>query len=171
MTETPTLHTERFTLRPLGPQDIAPLFPTFADDAAMRYWACAPFASEAALADWLLAPDWGGRAWVPVPNDGPETERRALGRFIAIPRLDGVAELGWIVAKDRAGQGIARECASALVTHLFRTEGWRRLYADVDPDNDASNRLAQSLGMTLEGRMRAQWHTHIGVRDSPCCGC
>jgi RimJ/RimL family protein N-acetyltransferase len=164
--DTPTLQTPRFTLRPLGPDDVAPLYPTFADEAVMRYWSCPPFASEAALAEWLLAPGWGGRAWVPVPNDGGDADRVAWGRFVAVPRLDGVIELGWIVAKDRAGQGVARECVAALITHLFRAEGLRRIYADVDPDNAPSNRLAQSLGMTLEGRMRANWETHIGVRDS-----
>ena len=145
-----------------GPEDVAPLFPTFADAEAMRFWSRPPMASEDELRDWLLDPDWDGRAWAAVPRAGGP----AVGRFVASERLDGVAELGWLVARDRAGQGVARECMAALVTHLFRTEGWRRLYADVDPDNAPSNRLAQSLGMTLEGRMRGQWHTHIGVRDS-----
>jgi RimJ/RimL family protein N-acetyltransferase len=161
-TPTPTLQTERFTLRALGPRDVAPLFPTFADEAAMTWWSRGPFASEDELAAWLLDPTWGGRAWVPVAREGGA----ALGRFIAINRLDGVAEIGHLVVKDRQGEGIGRECLSTLLTHLFRAEGLRRIYADVDPDNAASNRLCERLGFTLEGRMRANWHTHIGVRDS-----
>ena len=49
---------------------------------------------------------------------------------------------------------------------MFRADNRRRLYADTDPDNAASNRLLESLGFTLEGRLREQWTTHIGRRDS-----
>jgi ribosomal-protein-alanine N-acetyltransferase len=160
--EIPTLTTERFTLRPLGAEDVAPLFPTFADEEAMRYWAREPFTSEAELAGWLLDPAWGGRSWAAVPKDGGPT----VGRFMAIGRLDGVAEVGYLVANHAQGQGVGRECLSAVLTQLFRAEGLRRVYADVDPDNAPSNRLVESLGFQLEGRMRANWHTHIGVRDS-----
>ena len=38
--------------------------------------------------------------------------------------------------------------------------------ADTDPENDASNALLKDLGFTLEGRLRGEWETHIGVRDS-----
>lgn len=162
MADVPTLQTPRFTLRQLGEEDVAPLYPTFADDEAMRWWSRPPFASEAELAGWLLDPAWDGRSWAAVPNEGGP----ALGRFMAAPRGDGVSEIGYLVVKDRQGEGIARECLSALITHLFAAENHRRLYADVDPDNAASNRLVESLGFTLEGRLRASWHTHIGVRDA-----
>ena len=72
----------------------------------------------------------------------------------------------WLVVRERQGEGIAREALSALIDHLFSVEGRRRVYADIDPDNIASNRLAESLGFTLEGRLREQWTTHIGRRDS-----
>lgn len=159
--DTPTLTTERFTLRKLDERDVVPLFPTFADEDAMRYWSRAPFASEAELAEWLLDPAWDGRSWAAVAGDGP-----ALGRFMAAPRGEGVSEIGYLVVRDRQGEGIARECLAALLAHLFEAEGHRRLYADVDPDNAASNRLVERLGFTLEGRLRASWHTHIGVRDA-----
>ena len=38
--------------------------------------------------------------------------------------------------------------------------------ADTDPDNIGSNRLLERLGFKLEGHLRAEWETHIGVRDS-----
>jgi RimJ/RimL family protein N-acetyltransferase len=81
-------------------------------------------------------------------------------------RGDAIAEVGYIVVKQRQGEGIAREALAALVDHLFTADGVRRIYADVDPDNTASNRLVERLGFTLEGRLREQWTTHIGARDS-----
>jgi RimJ/RimL family protein N-acetyltransferase len=52
-----------------------------------------------------------------------------------------------------------------LIDQLF-VEGQRRIFADTDPDNQPSIALLTRLGFTLEGRLRAEWQTHIGVRDS-----
>jgi RimJ/RimL family protein N-acetyltransferase len=52
-----------------------------------------------------------------------------------------------------------------LIDVLFE-EGHRRVWADTDPDNAASNRLLERLGFTLDGRLRGEWHTHLGVRDA-----
>ncbi|MBL4617039.1 MAG: GNAT family N-acetyltransferase [Robiginitomaculum sp.] len=42
----------------------------------------------------------------------------------------------------------------------------RRIFADVDPDNTGSKRVVEKLGFQFEGVARANWETHIGVRDS-----
>jgi len=85
---------------------------------------------------------------------------------VAIPGMDRVTEIGYATALGRQGQGIARECVGALISHLFAVEEMRRIWADVDPDNAASNALLERLGFTLEGRLRETWETHIGIRDS-----
>ena len=161
---TPVLRTARFVLRPLARGDAPALFPSFADPEVMRWWSRGPFTSEQELADWLV-PESGwdeGRSWAVA-----ETESgAAIARLAAIDRGDGITELGYLVARDRQGEGIAREALSALIAHLFGTEHRRRLYADTDPENAASNRLLERLGFTLEGRLREQWTTHIGRRDS-----
>ena len=161
---TPTLRTERFILRALTRGDAQALFPSFFDPAVMRFWSRGPFASESELAEWLV-PEGGwdeGRSWaVAETADGP-----AIARLATIDRGDGISELAWLVVRERQGQGVAREALAALITHLFGTEQRRRLYADIDPDNAASNRLVERLGFTLEGRLREHWTTHIGRRDS-----
>ena len=161
---TPTLRTKRFVLRPLTRADTPALHPSFADPAVMRWWSRGPFASEAELAAWLV-PESGwehGRSWaVAESGEGP-----AIARLAAMDRGDDVTELGYLVVRERQGQGVAREALGALIGHLFGAEGKRRLYADADPDNLASNRLLERLGFTLEGRLREHWTTHIGRRDS-----
>lgn len=163
-TPTPTLVTERFILRELTRADTAALFPSFSDPDLMRWWSCAPFASEEELAAWLV-PEGGwpeGRSWAVCEGaEGP-----AIGRLVAIDRGDETSELGYTVVRGRQGQGVARETVAALVDHLIRGEGRRRIFADVDPENAASNRLLEGLGFTLEGRLREHWTTHIGRRDS-----
>ena len=53
-----------------------------------------------------------------------------------------------------------------MLDRLFRVEQQRRVFADTDPDNTASNALLESLGFQREGRLRAEWETHIGVRGT-----
>ena len=92
--------------------------------------------------------------------------RRSVLRVVASPEGKEVAEIGYIVVPGNERQGIARECVSALVTHLFRAEGVHRIFADVDPRNTASNRLMQSLGFTREAHLRHAMKTHIGWCDT-----
>ena len=163
-TSTPTLRTERFVLRPLVRTDAAALFPSFADAEVMRWWSRGPFESEEELAGWLVPESgWtGGRSWAVAEDDSAP----AIARLAAIDRGDGVTELGYLVGRQWQGQGVARETVTALIGHLFAVEDRRRVFADTDPDNAASNRLLERLGFTLEGRLREHWTTHIGRRDS-----
>jgi ribosomal-protein-alanine N-acetyltransferase len=163
VSSTPTIETERFVLRELVRADVAALLPTFADEEAMRWWSRGPFASEDELAGYLVPDEgWNGRSWAVTEREGGAV----VGRVVAMDRDDAIAEVGYLVIKQRQGEGIAREALAALIEQLFGAEDVRRIYADVDPDNAASNRLVERLGFTLEGRLREQWRTHIGARDS-----
>jgi len=157
----PALATARFDLRPLERADTAALFPTFADDAQCRYLTRPAFADEAELAGWLFDPDWDGRTWIAVARDGGAV----VGRFVAVPgHDDGVAEIGYVTIADWQGQGVARECAAALIAQLF-AEGHRKVVAEVDSENTASIRLLESLGFEREALFRQHETTHIGLRD------
>ncbi len=159
---TPALETERFILRPICEEDVAAFWPTFRDEDAMRWWSHAAFTDQKELKAWLLDDSWGGRTWIAEPKGGG----LPICRVVATLHEEGVSEIGYLTVLGSQGQGIARECVSALITHLFETESNRRLWADVDPDNTASNALLKRLGFTNEGTLREAWNTHIGVRDS-----
>lgn len=157
----PTLATPRFTLRPLRRTDAAALFPTLSDEAQCRYLTREAFASEEELWSWLADPDWNGRTWIAEDGEG-----RVAARVVAVPGNEkGVAEIGYITCMHRRGEGVARECSTALIEHLFAAEGHRKLCADVDPDNAPSIRLLETLGFTREAHLREHETTHIGVRD------
>lgn len=160
--DTPTLGTPRFILRPLQPSDTTALFPTLSDPRQCLYMSRPHFQSEADLAGWLFAPGWNGRTWIAVDrNDGA-----VAGRYIAMPgRESGVAELGYVTVMGRQGQGVARECVSALIDHLFDTEGHRRLFAEIDADNTASIGVVERLGFTREACLREHETTHKGLCD------
>ncbi len=159
--ETPTLTTRRLLLRPRRPDDAAALFPDMSDAAFMSWWSRPPFETEDELRARFDVSD-GGRRWaITLPKDDT-----ALGFVVATEKPQGrVTEIGFLLARRAQGQGFASEAVAAVLDLLFK-EGQRRIFADADPENAASIALLQRLGFQLEGRLRAEWETHMGLRDS-----
>jgi len=159
-----TVRTERLLLRPLRIEDAHGLHPSFADPEVMRYWSRPPSQTlDDSLA--LVARNVGNRDAEAVAITLPEAPDDALGFVVLVDRKPGVAELGFFLRPDVQRRGLAREAVAAMVDHAF-DRGVRRVFADTDPDNAPSVRLLQALGFVTEGRLRAAWHTHIGVRDA-----
>ncbi len=130
----------------------------------MRFWSHPPHTafeeSRAKMASILDADGW--RMWV-VTRAGDDT---AIGTVNTHARRAGVAEIGYGFVPTSWGGGLAREAVAAMIDRLIRDEGHRRVFADTDPDNVASNRLLERLGFRPEGRLREEWETHLGVRDA-----
>jgi len=161
MAEVPTLATPRFDCRAPIEADVDAFWPAFSDAEHMRYWSCGPFTDRSVLAEYLLD-EKAGRSWVAVPRQGGAPVFRM---FTSSPH-EQVAEIGYIIVPGHEGQGIARECLCALITHLFRVEGFHRIFGDVDPRNTSSARLLLKLGFTREAHLRDAMKTHIGWCDS-----
>jgi [ribosomal protein S5]-alanine N-acetyltransferase len=53
-----------------------------------------------------------------------------------------------------------------MVEYGFASLGLHRIAADIDPDNARSRRLFEALGFTLEGTLKHNWRTHLGLRDT-----
>lgn len=64
---------------------------------------------------------------------------------------DETTSVGWNLNPQFGGQGYAFEAAKALLDHLFRAKGFRRIYAYVEDHNTPSQRLCEKLGMRREG--------------------
>ncbi|MDP9046010.1 MAG: GNAT family N-acetyltransferase [Pseudomonadota bacterium] len=60
-------------------------------------------------------------------------------------------EIGWRLRRDRWGQGLATEAAQAIVGFAFEVVRADELYAVCDPDNAASAKVMQRLGMEFLG--------------------
>jgi len=164
VSDIPVIETERLRLRPRTLDDAESLYPTMSDAELMTWWSRAPFTSIEEVREHFMPSEKsrGWRAWA-ITRRGDD---RAIGFLSAgEKRQGGVTEIGYMLERAAWGSGIAREAVSALISHLF-DHGQRRVFADTDPENVASNRLLESLGFTLEGRLRGEWETHIGVRDT-----
>lgn len=165
MSDAITLESERLHLRPLTLDDAAALFPALSDEETMRYWSCAPKTSVEEVTEYM---QWNVESSKVecFAITRKQATKEALGWVVLIHEKEGVAEIGFILCPGARGAGFGREAAAEVIRHGFETRGLRRIAADVDPDNLPSIRCLENLGLKLEGRLRASWNTHIGVRDS-----
>lgn len=154
----------RLAMRPQVVDDADALFEAYSDETLMTYWSCAPHQDVEETRAYLTSrvPPDGWRGWsITLKGDD-----RAIGTLAAGERRNGVMEIGYMLARRHWGQGYAREAVGRLLDLLFLEEGRRRVLADTDPENAPSNALLRSLGFTLEGHLRGEWETHLGIRDS-----
>lgn len=158
----------RLVMRPLSVDDAEALHEAYRDAELMHWWSSGPHESlnetREYIAPRLDTPSW--RSWA-ITLKGDD---RAIGTLAAHECRAGVAEIGYLVARPHWRRGIAREAVSRLIDLLILHEGHRRVCADTDPENVASIALLESLGFQREGVLRAEWETHIGVRDSLILG-
>jgi ribosomal-protein-alanine N-acetyltransferase len=63
-------------------------------------------------------------------------------------------EIGWAFAREHQGRGYATEAATALLLYAFETLACHRAIATCQPENTASWRVAEKLGMRREGHFR-----------------
>jgi RimJ/RimL family protein N-acetyltransferase len=66
-------------------------------------------------------------------------------------------ELGYVLARRYWRQGMAREALALALNRSFGELGLRRVEAEVNIANTASNALLSSLGFAREGTMRERW--------------
>ena len=160
----PVMETERLLLRVLRVEDAEALHPMYSDAPANHYGSHPATVTlddtvarlEKAVADT----DW--RAWAITLKD----DDTAIGTVACYEKRQGkVTEIGYILKRAYWGNGYVTEAIAALIDLLF-AEGQRRIFADTDPDNAPSIAVVKRLGFTLEATLRAEWETHIGVRDS-----
>ncbi|MCA1748242.1 MAG: GNAT family N-acetyltransferase, partial [Sphingomonadales bacterium] len=157
------LQTDRLILRPVVMDDAEAMHHFFSDEEAMRWWSSGPHETLAETRDYLRGNVMGDvrLTWV-ITEDGGE----ALGWVVLITVREGVAEIGYNLRRGAWGKGYGREAVARVIDHAFGEMGLRRISADTDPDNAASNALLEKLGFRREGYLREEWKTHIGVRDS-----
>ncbi len=99
-----------------------------------------------------------------VVAETPDGE--AQGRVKMIPRGYDVYEAAIMMRPDAQRRGLGHEALCRALDIAFDDLKARRVYADIDPDNVVSIRLFERAGFQLEGRLRATYDTHIGVRDT-----
>ena len=88
--------------------------------------------------------------------------------------------VGYWVAREVAGRGVATTAVALALDHCFGPVGLHRVEANVRPENTASRRVVEKLGMVQEGLHRRylfideDWRDHLAyallVEDLPAAG-
>ncbi len=89
-----------------------------------------------------------------------------LGLALAptIERETQTAELGYIVAREARGRGVASEALRLLTDWAFSELGALRLELLISVDNEASKQVAERCGYEREGVLRSV-HVKRGLRE------
>jgi ribosomal-protein-alanine N-acetyltransferase len=72
-------------------------------------------------------------------------------------------EIGWAFAQAAQGKGYATEAAEALLAYSFGTLKAHRVIATCQPENAASCRVAEKLGLRREAHFRSALYQAPGV--------
>jgi RimJ/RimL family protein N-acetyltransferase len=110
--------------------------------------------AEAWIATYVQCWEDGTRAGFAILD---EADGAFLG-MVALVRLDldvAEGELGYIVAPEARGRGVAGRTIRLIADWAFREVGLARLEAWVDVTNEPSKRVAERAGFTFEGVRRS----------------
>jgi ribosomal-protein-alanine N-acetyltransferase len=157
MAQGPLITTERLVLAPFTVEDAPFIVALLTDpdwlryigdrgvrtiDDARGYLEKGPLASYAAHGFGLYR--------VARQDTGEPIGMCGLLRRDALPDVD----LGFAFLPASRGQGFAREAAAATLAYAHGTLGLARIVAIVSPENAASIRVLEALGMGREGMVR-----------------
>jgi RimJ/RimL family protein N-acetyltransferase len=157
------IRTARLSLRPFRDEDIPAILAYRGSPEACRWVPFQPM--DRAAVEAKLRGDFSRRA----------LEHENQGLFLAIEvtangavagevmlrwasEVDRSGEVGWMLAPEFGGQGLASEAAHAMLHLGFDQLGLHRVVARVDGMNERSARLARRLGMRLEAEfLQSEW--------------
>lgn len=146
---------ERLTLDLLRAADFGALYELQSDPDVCRYLLYEPRSREKVAE--VLERD-AATTRLENPGDYLQPAIRVEGVLVGTMYLelhraepDRTAEIGWILATEAQGHGYAEEAARLLLDAAFGEIGLHRVYAELDPRNEASVALCERLGMRHEG--------------------
>jgi len=148
------LQTERLQLRKMQVSDSASLFEIWSDPEVTRFMNVRCFTAENQATEMIqllddLSQDNKAIRFSIIHKESGEI----IGScgYNALDFANGVAEIGYDLAKSYWGRGYASEAVSSLVEYAFSSWKLKRIEAKVDPENQNSIKLLQKLGFMFEG--------------------
>jgi RimJ/RimL family protein N-acetyltransferase len=153
----PSFETQRLLVRPRQLGDLKACLAMDRDPAVVRYidvpWRTPQQHREFVLDRMTRAYPAGLGYWSVVLRLVPAA---FVGWVLLIP-YDAVGpeiEIGWRLLRSAWGNGFATEASLPVLSHGFETLGLERVVADIHPDNAASLRVAEKLGLRFVGERK-----------------
>ncbi|MFN8413959.1 MAG: GNAT family N-acetyltransferase [Anaerolineales bacterium] len=151
------LETERLLLRRLVMEDLDELFSLYSDPEIRKYFPEGVLNFEEAKEEleWFL----NGHPkhlelglWATIHKEtGKFIGRCGLLPWMIDEKLE--VEIAYLIDKNFWKQGLATEAAQGILQYGFEQLNLSRLICLIDPDNIASQRVAEKIGMVLEKKV------------------
>lgn len=169
----PTLTAERLCLRQPTEADLPAFLRVFGSREDLQYWSHGPFRDEPAAREYLQGIFDGVRdrelfQWA-IADLGSD-EMLGTCTLTSWDRRNRHAEIGFILAREHWGRGLATEAVRLVLAFGFAAMGLHRVEADVHPENNASLALLEKIGFQREGYFRERWFTFGEWEDSVILG-
>ena len=152
-----TIVTDRLTIRPFTLDDAGFIVDLVNDPDWLRFIGDKAVASKEDARRYLTK---GPLAMYQVHGFGlcavERTNDRSMIGMCGLVRRAGLEEvdIGYAFLPQGRGQGFAIEAAQAILDHALTTIGIKRIVAISDPDNVASTRVLEAIGMRFERHMQ-----------------
>ena len=148
------LETERLLLRHQVIEDLDDLWALYCDPEITKYIPDAPRTREEAQEEL----EWHMHGHPKHPELGLwATIHKETGKFIGrcglLPwTIDDVneVEVAYTIARNYWGQGLGSEAAQAILKYGFEKLHLSRMVCLIDPENKASKKVAEKMGMVWE---------------------
>ena len=153
------ISTERLILRLTAPEDVDDVHAYQSREDVCKYELHGPRTREdlvERIAKWaeattLAADDDYWELAIELPVTDGERGRVIGELYFKLSNLESSrGEIGWTIHPDFQRRGYATEAATAVLDLAFAKIGLHRVYAELDPRNDASIALCKKLGMREE---------------------
>jgi len=150
-TPAPILETDRLILRAPSSEDFEAWAAFAADEQTMRHLGGVQARSVAWRGICTVRGAWDIRGFGMF-----SVIEKATGRWVGRlgpwqPEDWPGTEVGWGLTRDTWGRGYATEGACACMDFVFDVLGWSQAIHTIEPENLASQAVAQRLGSTLWG--------------------
>ena len=149
--------TERLWLRPFCLKDLGLILRLYTDPEILRYTPFDVMSLETAelhlakiVRDWELDPQHSFEFAMIRKEDGEPVGRCHI---LIDPETD-TGMIGWLIPKEHWGKHYAFESGEALIHCCFEPLGLHRVNAVCNPNNMASRRVLERLGLHLEAHYR-----------------
>lgn len=158
------VQTERLFLRHFHILDHEPMFRIFGDSEVMRFGEGVQ--TKEWVKRWLMTcfehyyQHWGFGPYAVIEQSSREVIGYCGLFFFADVNGQPEIEVGYRLVQTKWGYGYATEATQAVRDFAFQTLGVKRLIAMIDPENEASIRVAQKLGMQYEREVIFEGYTH-----------
>ena len=147
------IRTERLLLRPYCEEDADAFCEYMSDGEVLRYEPYPPLTrkeSDEELHKRIADPDFIA---VCLPPNDDHPWGKLIGHIFFSPCAFSSWEIGWVFNRAYWKKGYAAEAAAAVIDASFRSGLAHRVIAMCNPENEASERLMQRLGMRKEGQL------------------